>query len=164
MNLNLQLKLNLYPPRSISLFCLYHPTPPHPLICDACRRSARISVQLFSTHAAPFKSDAAPWCLYWSIHIYVAPLCMLLLCAARSFSFPLCDACHCSVPPVLLWASLCRSFQVCASLCRSATPKAVLIIMRNWSLMPKSRMNTTKAGIPYPTVTTYTSSQHYPPY
>ena len=121
------------------------------------------SVQLFSSRA-PFISDADPCCLSRSVLICSNTGWPFLLCDVLSWSVPVCYSWHLSMPPVLLCASLCRSFQICTSLCRYMTPKAVPIILMDWSLIPKSWMNTSEAEIPYPTITNHTSSHPSPPY
>ena len=120
--------------------------------------SPPIYLTFFSARATPFRSDASPWWLYLLILICDAPWCMSLLCAALSCSSPLCDSSHLSLLPVPICASEFCSFRICAALCHSATPKDDMIILRNWSSMTKSQMNTAKAGILYSTVRTHTSA------
>ena len=85
------------------------------------------SVSLFSSRA-PFRSDAAPFYLSCSILLCAAPWCPLLLCAALSYSAPLCNTWYRSMPPELLCASPCWFFKISA-LCHSATPTYVPIIL-----------------------------------
>ena len=59
-----------------------------------------ISMPLFSARA-PFRSDASPWYLYLFILICATPWCLFLLYDALSWSVPVYNAWHCSVPPVL---------------------------------------------------------------
>ena len=122
------------------------------------------SVQLFSSRASPFRYRVSPYYLTCSILLYPDMLCLSLLCAVISCSISLCDDWHFSVPHVLLCASLCFSFRICAALCHSATPKASAIILINLSLIQKSRINTVKSGRPYPTIKTNTFAHHITPY
>ena len=80
-----------------------------------------ISVLLFSFCDDPFRSDADPWFLSSSILICASPWCLSLICAAMSFSIPLCNAWHRSVSTVLLCAYTCCSLQIYTALCHSAT-------------------------------------------